>query len=221
MKVKWIGMAALCAAAPVIGADVTPAAGEAPANAEVLYIDHMENVSKNDLGGRNSVYIQAPSRSSFSKAGEYGKGDGNAGLKIVYDKKNQGGPRGDGGFCGFYTLVKHGPDGYLDASGYKYLTFWVRGDQGGETFKVGAADKMWEAMDDSVKSQEIGKYLPAGKVTKDWQLAVIPVGDFFVDWKQMHAFSICFETDLFADGAGQGTVFIDELALMKQQPDQK
>jgi hypothetical protein len=210
-------LAAVAIALSVSAAEQTPPEGEA-ANSDVLYVDRMDAPVKNDLGGRNSVYIQSPSRAAFSKAGEYGEGDGNAGLKIVYDKKNEGGPRGDGGFCGYYSLLHRGRDDYFDASPYKYVVFWVKGEKGGETFKVGAADRTWAEIDDSVKSQEIGKYLPSGKVTTDWQLAVIPIDEWFLDWKQMHAFAICFEADVFETGAGQGTVFIDDFALTRQPP---
>lgn len=184
----------------------------------VLWIDRMDSNARNERGGRNSIYMQAPSRAGFSKASEYGKGEGNSGLKILFDKKNEGGPRGDGGFCGYYTLVKQGRDGYLDASPYKYLTFWVKGEKGGEEFVIGVADKMWEAMDDSVKSQPISAYLPAGKVTTDWQLAVIPLDEWFIDWKFTHAVSICFEGDLYPEGAAQGVVYLDDLALMTEKP---
>ena len=83
---------------------------------DVLFIDRMDNMRRNEIGGRNSVYLQPPSRVSFSKSDRHGRTEGNAGLKISYDKKNEGGPRDDGGFCGFYTTVKLGRDGYLDAS---------------------------------------------------------------------------------------------------------
>lgn len=198
-------------APPIIHSEEAPSAPP-----DVLVIDAMDDLSKNSLGGRNSTYLQAPSRAAFTKADDYGRNSG--GLKITYDLKNEGGPRGDGGFCGYYTVVKRGPDGFLDGSPYKYITFWVKGEKGDEKFKIGVADKMYETMDDSVKSQEIGKYLPAGKITTDWQMAVVPVDEFFVDWKLLSSVSICFEHDTFDSGAGAGVVYIDEMALMKQKP---
>ena len=200
------------------------ASQDAAAKPDILYVDHMDQVVRNDLGGRNSVYIRAPSRAAFSKAGDYGKcdvskGETNSGLKITFDKKNEGGSDGTGGFCGYYTLLHRGRDDFLDASEYKYLAFWVRGEKGDEKFKIGAADRTWAEIDDSVKSDEIGKYLPAGKITPDWQLAVIPVDSWFIDWKQMHAISVCFEGDLYDTGAAQGIVYIDDVVLTKNKPD--
>jgi len=172
----------------------------------------------NSLGGREGPYRQAPSWAESVKSEGYGKIG--SGLKIVYDKKNRGGPHNDGGFCGYYTVL-HGFVGeYLDASRYQYLTFWVKGAKGNEKFKVGAADKTWAQADDSLKSKEVGSYLPAGKITTDWQQAVIPLSEFSIDWKLAHAISFCFEADLFPNGAGQGTIFIDELVFMKNKPAQ-
>jgi carbohydrate binding protein with CBM30 domain len=214
MKQVWtFGLLALVLSTAAEAQD-TPA--QPPASTESLMIDNMDDLSKNSLGGRNSTYLQAPSRAAFTKAEDYGKSGG--GLKLTYDLKNEGGPRGDGGFCGYYTLVKKGTDGYLDASPYQYITFWVKGEKGEEKFKIGVADKMYETMDDSVKSQEIGSYLPAGKITTDWQMAAVPLADFFVDWKLVASFSICFEHDTFDNGAGAGIIYIDEFELVKNKP---
>jgi len=184
--------------------------------ANVKTIDSADSAPTNSLGGRNGVYQQEPSRADFNKSIEYGKSG--AGMRIAFDKKGEGGPRNDGGFCGFYTLLHKGPDDYLDASPYAYLMFWVRGEKGDEKFKVGAADKRWGELDDSTKSKEIGSYLRAGKITTDWQLAIIPLSEFMLDWKQAHAFSICFEGDLFEQGAARGAVFIDEITLVQEKP---
>ncbi|MBN1270509.1 MAG: hypothetical protein JXB04_13045 [Kiritimatiellae bacterium] len=217
--VMMLTVVALSLVAAVAPALANPSAEAVPSAEEgILWIDRMDSTAKNDRGGRNSVYMQPPSRAGFSKATEYGHGEENSGLKILFDKKSEGGPRGDGGFCGYYTILKQGRDGYLDAAPYKYLTFWIRGEKGGENFKIGAADKMWEAMDDSVKSQEITAYLPAGKITTEWQQAVIPLGEWFIDWKFTHALSFCFEADLYEDGSAQGVIFLDDLAFVTEKP---
>ena len=210
-----VALACVIAATAFVFTRIAAAEDAPSAASDALVIDSMDDVVKNSLGGRNSTYLQAPSRAAFTKADEYGKNGG--GLKITYELKNEGGPRGDGGFCGYYTVVKKGTDGFLDASQYKYVTFWVKGDKGDEKFKIGVADKMYETMDDSVKSQEIGTYLPAGKITTDWQMAAVPVDEFFVDWKLVSSVSICFEHDTFDNGAGAGVVYVDELALMKNK----
>ena len=62
---------------------------------------------------------------------------------------------------------------YFDGTPYKVITFWVRGEKGDENFVVGLSDRHWDRIGDSVKSQEIGKYLPEGKITTLWQKATI------------------------------------------------
>jgi hypothetical protein len=175
-----------------------------------------DSIERNMLGGRTGVYQQGPSQAEATKGGTYGKMG--AGLRIYYNKKGKGGPRDDGGFCGYYSLLHQHLDDYLDASQYDYITFWVKGAKGGENFKLGAADRKWHLLDDTVKIREIGNFLPEGKITTEWQRAVIPTREFGIDWKQAHAIAICFEGDLYQGGAGYGVIFIDELALTKDQP---
>jgi len=186
-------------------------------SSDAFMLDNMDEPAKNSVGGRNAVYQRAPSRCSYSKSEEYGKKG--AGLKLIYDKKNEGGPNNDGGFCGFYSILHKGRDDYLDISQYKYLTFWVKGEKGDEKFKIGAADKTQAETDDSVKSpQEVGTYLPKGKITTEWQQAVVPVEEWFVDWHLMHSISFCFEGDIFDNGIGSGIVYIDEVEMRKTKP---
>jgi len=179
--------------------------------AEPFYIDHF-NKTVNLLGGRTSVYEQVPSRAlAVSTDKEYYGPSGRA-LAIRYDKKNSGGPGDTGGWCGYYSILKAGPK-YFDASAYTKLTFWVKGETGSENFKVGMADKHWEQIDDSVKSEDIGIYLKDKKITTGWQQAVVPLEVFFIDMKQLASYAICFEGDCFTDGKGTGVVYIDDVAF--------
>ena len=100
---------------------------------------------------------------------------------------------------------------FFDASIYKTITFQVKGAAGGENFKVGLADRHWEELGDSIKSEEIGKYLPEGKITNVWQKATIPLQAFFLDHKEIASLAICFESECFPTGAAKGTVYIDDL----------
>lgn len=178
--------------------------------AELLIDDF--NKSSNLLGGRASVYQRAPSRALAIQTTSQHCGSGGKSLMLKYDKKGEGGPYGMGGWCGYYSLLKKG-NNYFDASSYKTLTFYVKGAKGDENFKVGLADKHWDRVGDSVKSDEIGNYLPAGKITTQWQKATIPLDVFFIDFKEVASIAICFETDCFPGGAGKGTVYLDELKL--------
>ena len=187
-------------------------------NTDILYIDRMDKIRTNELDGRNAGYSQPPSRVTFFKSNKWSTLPDNKALKIMYDKRNEGGVRDDGGFCGYYTILKSHRKGYLNAGDYGYLTFWVRGDGGSEeSFKVGLADRYWEIMEDSVKSEPIEEYLPEGQITPEWQLAVIDLDDFFLDHEELFSLAICFEADVFDDGSNRGAIFIDDIAFVKTE----
>ena len=179
--------------------------------AEESVVSHFDKRT-NELGGNSSVYQQAPSRAMVTLVSEGAYDQGGKALKIDFDKKGTGGPYGKGGWCGFYTLLKQ-DDLYFNASRFKTLHFWVRGAKGDENFRVGLADKQWDQIGDSVKSEDIGKYLPAGKVTTEWQEATVPLETFYLDLAELASIVIAFEHDCFPDGVGQGTLYIDEMVL--------
>ncbi len=177
--------------------------------AEPFYIDHFEK-AVNLLGGRTSTYEQAPSRVIAVTTDREYYGPAGKSLALRYDKKNAGGPYDSGGWCGYYSILKVGAK-YFDATNFKSLTFWVKGEKGGENFKVGLADRHWEQVGDSVKSEEIGVYLNDKKITAQWQKAAIPLDAFFIDMKELASLAICFEGDCFPEGKGVGQVYIDEI----------
>ncbi|MCX5715584.1 MAG: hypothetical protein NTV07_01740 [Candidatus Omnitrophica bacterium] len=185
--------------------------------AGVFVVDDFEGEEvKNKLGGKTNVYVRAPSRIMISRRDEAINGKSSKVLMIKYDKKNTGGPGGTGGWCGYYTTIKNEKTGqYIDASNYNYITFFVKGEKGDENFMVGLADEHWDKMGDSLKSEEIGAYLPAGKITPQWQKVKVPLNIFFLDTANLSSITINFEAECFPEGAGIGTVFVDEIALEK------
>ena len=182
-----------------------------PVSAEELVVSHF-NKRTNELGGNSSVYQQAPSKAMVTLVSEGAYDAGGKALKLDYDKKGTGGPYGKGGWCGFYTLLKQG-EKFFDASRFKTLHFWVKGAKGDENFRVGIADKQWDSLGDSVKSEDIGKYLPAGKITTEWQEGTVPLEVFYLDLTELASIVIAFEQDCFPGGVGQGTVYVDEMVL--------
>lgn len=179
--------------------------------APALLIDDFEAGSANKLGGRSNTYVMEPSRSLALKVSEQPHG-GSGALMLKYDKKAKGGPYDSGGWCGYYTLLKVGSRTF-DATGYSAITFWVKGATGAENFVVGVSDRHWDEVGDSVKSEPIGKYLPARKLTTEWQKATIPLNTFMVDMKELASIAICFEGSVLPGGAGRGTVYLDDLML--------
>ena len=184
---------------------------------------------KNLLGNRANVFIKAPSKAMVAYRQDTVNGKKTQVLMIRYEKRNIGGPYDSGGWCGYYTLLKSPAalvaptpdkpnpepmtDQYLDGSAYKAITFWVRGEKGDENFVVGLSDRHWDKIGDSVKSEEIGKYLPAGKLTTEWQKAKIPLDEFFLDYTQLAGISIVFDGDLFPETGHAGILYIDDIAL--------
>jgi hypothetical protein len=199
------------------------------AAAKPLIVDDFEaGTITNALGSKTNVFLKAPSKAMVSFRRDTREGKPTTVLMIRYDKKSEGGPNDLGGWCGYYTLLKKVHPAasvmgaapveieeavYLDASQYSNITFWVKGDKGNENFVLGLADAHWDKIGDSVRSQEIGKYLPAGKITTDWQKAVVPLDEFFVDYSKLSAIVVSFESDCFPEGMGSGKLYIDDIEL--------
>lgn len=180
--------------------------------AEPFLIDNFEKEG-NLVAGRSNTYEKEPSRALAMRVSDEYFGSGGRALMIKYDKQAEGGPYGTGGWCGYYTLLRAGAR-YFDSTAYKAITFQVKGAKGvGENFKVGLADKHWEELGDSVKSEQIIKYLPEGKITVNWQKATIPLDAFFLERRELASIAICFEGECFPTGAAKGTVYIDDLKL--------
>ncbi len=186
----------------------------APAYGESLLIDDFQGSPVvNRLGNRANVFLRAPSKAMVSRREEVINGTRMQVLLLRYEKLNQGGPFNSGGWCGYYTLLKSPKNDGFDARGYEAVTFWVRGEGGHENFAVGLADRHWNRIGDSVKSQGIGAYLPAGKMTTQWQKATIALSEFYVDLSQLFSVAIVFEGDLYPGGGQRGTVYLSDIAF--------
>ncbi|MDX9701613.1 MAG: hypothetical protein RBU23_01075 [Candidatus Auribacterota bacterium] len=175
---------------------------------ERFLLDDFESFS-NALFSKTATYKKDPSDAKKGTTKEHAY-SGEQSLYIGFKKEATG-------FCGYYTeLISMGK--YFDASAYSKLTFMVKGKRGEENFQVGLADKYWYEAEDSVKSADIGNYLPEGKVTQEWQKAEIPLNvytglrpDF--DLTKLGSMAICFETACFPDGTGKGVIYIDDIAF--------
>ena len=96
-------------------------------------------------------------------------------LEVSYNKTNNG-------YCGIWMRLfddQHSGQNeqYLDVSSCKYLSFWVRGRDGGEDLTVQMADPIWYEKGDSKAAGLVSDYL-YGPVTKEWKEVVIPFGHF-------------------------------------------
>lgn len=231
MKINWKSMAFVVLAAGGVLALALLRPAPSMAVASLLMVDNFEGPGgiQNILGNRANVFLKAPSKVMVTVLGDTVAGKKTQVLMIRYDKKQTGGPFNTGGWVGYYTLVKSpgatavptpqdpnpqpAVDKYLDASGYKALTFWVRGETGSENFIIGLSDRHWDKVGDSIKSQEIGKYLPAGKLTMEWQKARVPLSEFYIDFTQLSGISVVFAGDLYPASGSAGSIYLDDIAL--------
>lgn len=185
-----------------------------------LLVDNFERHDiRNVLGNPANIFVKGPSDISATRRWIPPQaGRGQEVLMLRYVKRAQGGPENAGGWCGYYTLLKTpgrggAADRYFDGLAYKKVTFWVRGQRGGENFVVGLVDRYWDKAGDSARSLGIGAYLPAGRVTTEWQKAAIPLSEFLVDFRELSAIVFMFEGDLYPSGQQAGAVYIDNVAL--------
>jgi hypothetical protein len=179
--------------------------------AEQFMVDDFEQQG-NALYSKSNIYKKdgAP---SDAKKGRTDKefSSGQYSLYVAYKKEAEG-------WCGYYIQLISGGK-YFDSTPYTKLTFMVKGKAGGENFQIGMADEYWFKQDDSVKSDDITKYLPAGQVTTEWQKAEIPLSVFVdkrggeFDLTKLGSVAFCFETTCFPDGTGKGVIYLDDVAF--------
>lgn len=121
--------------------------------------------------------------------------------KTGYSLKLQYGIYPYNGECGYYTLLNN-----YDISGYNSISFWVRGEVGGETFKVGL--KEVSGIENKV---EVIDYLPGG-ITTSWKKVVIPLSVFVGRKEAVENISFTFPA------YSQGIVYIDNIVFSSYTP---
>lgn len=124
----------------------------------------------------------------------------NQSIKIMYNKRDKK------SFCGAYIIILG------DISQYKMMTFLIKGEKGQESFELGMNDVISNKREDAVYVGAINRYLQNG-IAKDWQLAKIPLSDFYGP-DISRVFSLVFH---FND-MGSGTFWIDEIRFYKEDP---
>jgi hypothetical protein len=88
---------------------------------------------------------------------------GETGLRVFYSNSGTG-------FGGWGLQWDGSPAGQVNAFQHDFLTFWVKGDVGGEIFQIGLKDTA------GVETKRESPGYVA--VTTDWQQVVIPLADF-------------------------------------------
>ncbi len=121
--------------------------------------------------------------------------------------------RDTSGFAGFWIHLfdfKSPPAQriFLDSTPFSFITFSIRGEHGQEALRLQVADRIWELKEDSLPINEVGAFLPAGRITKEWQRAWVPLKSLpaRVDPKELASL-------VFTAQRGGGRVYIRDLAL--------
>jgi hypothetical protein len=127
----------------------------------------------NPLGGEYNVFHKDPSqaRTYLDSAEPLGKAGHS--LRITAHREPQG-------FCGVwfdFHAQSAIPQRFLDASAYRYLSFWVKDEKGGEDFDITLKDDTWRRHPDTNPTRPLHAYLSQGPADQ-WQEVLIPLADF-------------------------------------------
>jgi len=151
---------------------------------------------KNRLDAFQGTWARRPSYSVMTKVLDTRPGSVGYALRLEYNKV--------GGWCGWYTLLNG-----IDVSKYNTLTFWVKGEHGGERFDIGMADdKMQDFEIDAVYAGPVQAFLPQG-VTTEWQQVKIPLQGLRSDLNLTRLGSLV----LWFRYEGKGAIQIDDVAF--------
>jgi hypothetical protein len=138
---------------------------------DVLTLWDFDQGISNSWGGQYNVYLREPSWARTYLDPTVTRAASGHSLRVTAHRESAG-------FCGLWLGFYPGsevPARYLDASAYGYLSFWVKGDKGGEDFEIELTDE--ENVDREGPRRPLDAYLAGGMTTK-WQEVIIPLADF-------------------------------------------
>lgn len=195
---------------PVIEQPSKPRSRIPPIQKEVFLLDDFQGGNTNRLGGYFSHIIRIPSESHVTIDKAPG---GRRSLCFTYSQKSPG-------FAGFWIHLfdfKLPPIEriFLDASPFRFITFDIRGELGGERLSLQVADYSWERREDSLKIGNVGQFLPSGQIQQSWQRAWVPL-EMLPDRIRREELANL----VFLAQSGKGKVFIGDVAFteMKDAP---
>ncbi len=176
----------------------------------VLVVDRFDDDVQNQLGGYRNSFDAAPSHATILRDTTVRRGPVGRSLRITAVKKNEG-------FCGawihLFDMNSDEPR-YLNATRFRFLSFWVKGSRGGERFKIKLADRRWVEKEDALELADVGRVLPRG-VTTEWQEVIVPLDlGHTLSLSELGGVTLEFSTP------GEHTIFIDDLSF-KKLPHQK
>ena len=170
----------------------------------IALVDDFESGIPNALGGSHGRFQSGASKIDILRDTTFFHGaTRGTSLRIRADKQ-------ENGFCGVWMQffdTKAAKKRFFDAKPYAYLSFWIRGQVGGERFMVKMSDQSWVEKEDSLELGEIRKFLPDG-VSRSWQEVLIPLSDVAsLDLSNLGGLTLLFHSP------GATTVYIDDVCF--------
>ena len=168
--------------------------------ADIRRLDNFQAL-QNSCGGYRNAYFRHPSHAEARRFSV--QADGDRSLKIETDCRDEG-------FCGvwvhLFDMRKQQPCS-IDASPWKWLSFRVRGENGGEEFDVRITDECWSEKEDAITVGAVTDWLPQ-RVTRDWQTVNLPLSGLRgLDLTKLASVSFSFTKP------GRHMVYVDDLYL--------
>ena len=171
----------------------------APPNFVLVMDDFNDGKKPNNLSGGSGVFQNDATCSDSIYDGNpdniYGRE--RYSLKLNYNVTNAD------SYSGYWSALNG-----IDLSSYHYISLWVKGEAGGEIFKI-------ELKNNSASRNKayvyLADYLAIGTTT-DWQKVLIPLRAFanLGDWTNMKEFCITFENSA-NELHPSGTVYVDDI----------
>jgi len=144
---------------------------EPPPRAMVVW--DFEDGITNPLGGQYNTYQREPSWARTYLDPRVTRTPRGHALRVTAHREAEG-------FCGlwldFYPAAE-APRQHLDATPYRYLSFWAKGQKGGEDFEIELIDEATLDDEEARVRRPLRAYLPRGLSTT-WQQILIPLADF-------------------------------------------
>ncbi len=148
----------------------------------------------NSLGEYQGTWAKRPSFTIIDKSEIHRRGDTGKALVLHYKKES--------GWCGWYTLL-----GELDLSNLNVLSFWIKGDVGGERFDIGLIDRKRQALGmDAIYAGPVDAFLEGG-VTREWQEVKVPLSRVGSDIDMTSVTNVVF----WCRYGGEGMIYIDDM----------
>ncbi len=171
----------------------------------LLLIADFNREAQNHVGGFHNASERSPSAVSMTRVSEVFRGGDGRSLRITANRKA-------GGFAAVWISFhdfRQPHKTYLDTGEYSHLSFWVRGKNGGEKFRIKLADDAWDARQDGLDVGPVSLFLPGG-ITREWQEVLIPFQAFSaLDRKAMSSLTFDFQVP------GKTTVFVDDIGFKR------